>query len=67
MGHTIPHDDRYERTSDAIDRITDGVKILWCIWREARANDQAETGARIVTPAQSERPLTLDELAARLG
>jgi excisionase family DNA binding protein len=66
MGHTIPHVDRYERASDAIDRIAGGVKELYAIWLEVQANDQGETGASAIaaTPAQGDEPLmTVEGLA----
>jgi hypothetical protein len=44
----------------------DLAKALVVTWL-ASLNDQAEASAIAARPAQNEKPLTLDELAARLG
>jgi len=67
--------DRDER-AQALKAIYDGLKMaldgahayqLACLRLNDQANDQGDAARIVTTPAQIERPLTLDELAARLG
>jgi hypothetical protein len=60
----ILHDKQLSAKLDALFDVGRDFAQAWLShWLETRAGDQAETSA----PAQSEKPLTLDELSARLG
>src|SRR5215468_8258659 len=73
MGPTIPHQDQiysaidryFDAERNLVDARRDLAQTLVATWLDqANAGDQANA-TRVL--AQSEKPLTLDELAARLG